>query len=92
MVALESPEVVVQSLMREGATCELTFVLEGRQVGRLEMKDGKVRHAEMSGIKGGSAARIIKRLPSKTRAVVRYLDSVDLGPKTVNSGAWEIPR
>lgn len=85
-------ESVVESLIRKKATCELRFELDGREVGRMEMRAGKVRHAEMSGVNAGSALRVIRRLPKKTRAIVRELSDEDLGPKTLTSGAWEMPK
>ena len=85
-------QAVVDDLIRQKATCELRFELDGRQVGRMEMRAGKVRHAEMSGVNSGSALRVIRRLPKKTRAIVRVLQEEELGPKTLTSGAWEIPK
>ena len=85
-------ETVVEALIAKKATCELRFELDGRQVGRLEMHAGKVRHAEMSGVNAGSALRVIRRLPKKTHTIVRELSDEDLGPRTLTSGAWERPK
>jgi hypothetical protein len=91
MVQPECIEKVIASLMRERATCELRFELEGREIAKLEMLEGRVRSAKMSGLNATSAARVIKRLPQKTRATVRHLTPSQLSPKTIPTGEWELP-
>ena len=90
MLPPEGPETVIRKLINEGATCALRFELEGREIARIEMLEGKVRSAEMSGCNARSAVRVIQRLPRKTFSRVEYLHPGQLGPKTLNTGEWEL--
>lgn len=79
---------VVDALTAQQQSAIVQFELDGRAIGKIEIKEGVVKHATVIHIFGERALHILRRLPARVIAHVTQVDGKHLHARSVITAAW----
>ena len=79
---------VVDALTEQQQSAIVQFELDGRSIGKIEIKEGVVKHATVVHIFGERALHILRRLPERVIAHVTTVDGKHLHVRSVITAAW----
>ena len=79
---------IVDEMSALGKSAIVQFELDGRYIGKLEIKNGVVQHAAIVHLYGERALHVLRRLPERVVASVTPVPANELHARSLVSAAW----